>query len=233
MKIKTVNLTKIYTLGSSTITAVNNVNLEVNEANFIAILGPSGSGKTTLLNLIGLNDYPTSGKIFFDDKDVLALSHSERRKIRLSRLGFIFQTFNLLPTLNALENVELPMALAGKPQKEQREKAVKLLEAVGLGNRLYHRPKELSMGEMQRVAIARALANNPEVIIADEPTGELDSKTAKEIISLLFNINRNEKKTVIVATHDEKIVDVADAIYTIYDGKIELQTEKATKAQNL
>ncbi|MGB9777869.1 MAG: ABC transporter ATP-binding protein [Candidatus Bathyarchaeales archaeon] len=224
MRIKTVNLTKIYSLGSSTITAVNNVNLEINEASFIAILGPSGSGKTTLLNLIGLNDYPTSGKIFFDDKDVLALSHSERRKIRLSRLGFIFQTFNLLPTLNALENVELPMALAGKPQKEQRDKAVKLLEAVGLGNRLYHRPKELSMGEMQRVAIARALANNPEVIIADEPTGELDSKTAKEIIALLFDINRNEKKTVIVATHDEKIVDVADAIYIIHDGKIKLQS---------
>jgi putative ABC transport system ATP-binding protein len=219
-----VNLTKIYTLGSSTITAVNNVNLEVNEASFIVILGPSGSGKSTLLNLIGLNDYPTSGKIFFDYKDVLALSRSERRKIRLSRLGFIFQTFNLLPTLNALENVELPMALAGKPQKEQREKAVKLLEAVGLGNRLYHRPKELSMGEMQRVAIARALANNPEVIIADEPTGELDSKTAKEIISLLFEINKNEKRTVIVATHDEKIVSVADTIYTIHDGKIKLQS---------
>jgi ABC-type lipoprotein export system ATPase subunit len=224
MKIKTVNLTKIYTLGSSTITAVNNVNLEVDEASFIAILGPSGSGKSTLLNLIGLNDYPTSGKIFFDYKDILALSRSERRKIRLSRLGFIFQTFNLLPTLNALENVELPMALAGKPQKEQREKAVKLLEAVGLGNRLYHRPKELSMGEMQRVAIARALANNPEVIIADEPTGELDSKTAKEIISLLFEINKNEKRTVIVATHDEKIVSVADTIYTIHDGKIKLQS---------
>ena len=223
MKIKTVNLTKIYTLGSSTIKAVNNVNLEVNEASFIAILGPSGSGKSTLLNLIGLNDYPTSGKIFFDDKDVLGLSRSERRKIRLSRLGLIFQTFNLLPTLNALENVELPMALAGKPQKEQREKAVKLLEAVGLSERAYHRPKELSMGEMQRVAIARALANNPETIIADEPTGELDSKTAKEIISLLFEINKNEKRTVIVATHDEKIVDVADAVYTIHDGKIKIQ----------
>ncbi|MEM3697807.1 MAG: ABC transporter ATP-binding protein [Candidatus Bathyarchaeia archaeon] len=224
MKIKTVNLTKIYSLGSSTITAVNNVNMEINEANFISLLGPSGSGKTTLLNLIGLNDYPTSGKIFFDDKDVLALSRSERRKIRLSCLGFIFQTFNLLPTLNALENVELPMALAGKPQKKQRERAKKLLEIVGLGNRLYHRPKELSTGEMQRVAIARALANNPEVIIADEPTGELDSKTAKEIITLLFDINRNEKKTVIVATHDERIVDVADAIYTIHDGKITLQS---------
>ncbi len=220
MRIRTTDLTRIFRLGPSEITAVNKVNLEINEATFIAMVGPSGSGKSTLLNLLGLNDYPTSGKIFVDDADISLLSSGERRKIRLFRMGFVFQTFNLLPTLNALENVELPMALAGKPRKEQRKKALKLLEAVGLGNRLYHRPKELSMGEMQRVAIARALANNPEIIIADEPTGELDSKTAKEIIALLFDINRKEKTTVIVATHDEKIVDVADTIYTIHDGKL-------------
>jgi len=223
MEIKTVNMTKTYRLGSSMITAVDKVNFEVNEAKFIAMVGPSGSGKTTLLNLIGLNDSPTSGKIFIDDTDASLLSGSERRKIRLLRMGFIFQTFNLLPTLNALENVELPMALACKPQKEQREKAVRFLEDVGLGKRLFHRPKELSMGEMQRVAIARALANNPEIIIADEPTGELDSKTAKEIISLLFEINRKEKTAVIVATHDEKIVRLADAIYTIQDGALGLK----------
>jgi len=223
MEIKTVDLTKTYRLGPSEITAVNKVNLEVNEARFIAIVGPSGSGKSTLLNLVGLNDYPTSGKIFTDDADASLLSNSKRRKIRLFRMGFVFQTFNLLPTLTALENVELPMSLADKPQKEQREKALKLLETVGLGKRLFHRPKELSMGEMQRVAIARALANNPEIIIADEPTGELDSKTAKEIIALLFDINRKEKTAVIVATHDEKIVDVADAIYTIQDGRLRLE----------
>jgi putative ABC transport system ATP-binding protein len=223
MEIKTVDLTKTYRLGPSEITAVNKVNLEVNEARFIAIVGPSGSGKSTLLNLVGLNDYPTSGKIFTDDADASLLSNSKRRKIRLFRMGFVFQTFNLLPTLTALENVELPMSLADKPQKEQREKALKLLETVGLGKRLFHRPKELSMGEMQRVAIARALANNPEIIIADEPTGELDSKTAKEIIALLFDINRKEKTVVIVATHDEKIVDVADAIYTIQDGRLRLE----------
>jgi len=223
MEIKTVNMTKTYRLGSSMITAVDKVNFEVNEAKFIAMVGPSGSGKTTLLNLIGLNDSPTSGKIFIDDTDASLLSGSKRRKIRLLRMGFIFQTFNLLPTLNALENVELPMALAGNPQKEQREKAVRLLEDVGLGRRLFHRPKELSMGEMQRVAIARALANNPEIIIADEPTGELDSKTAEEIISLLFEINRKEKTAVIVATHDEKIVRLADVIYTIQDGELRLR----------
>jgi ABC-type lipoprotein export system ATPase subunit len=224
MKIKTVDLTRIYKLGLSEIVAVKKVSIEVNENQIVTIVGPTGSGKTTLLNLLGLNDYPTSGKIFIDNIDTSLLSTSERRKIRLFRIGFVFQSFNLLPTLTALENVELPMALAGKPEEEQKKRAVRLLEVVGLGNRLYHRPKELSMGEMQRVAIARALANNPELIIADEPTGELDSKTAKEIIALLFDINRSEKRTVIVATHDEKIVDIADTIYAIYDGKIKIQS---------
>jgi ABC-type lipoprotein export system ATPase subunit len=223
MKIRTVDLTKTYHLGSAEITAVNKVNLEFNEPSFITIIGPSGSGKSTLLNLIGLNDHPTSGKVFIDDTETSQLSGGERRKIRLLRMGFVFQTFNLLPTLSALENVELPMTLAGKPQIEQRQKAVELLGAVGLNNRLFHRPKELSMGEMQRVAIARTLANSPEIIIADEPTGELDSKTAKEIISLLFRINREEKTATIVATHDEKIVDAADFIYKIQDGKLKLE----------
>jgi|YelNatPaOPRAMG01_1025707.scaffolds.fasta_scaffold12630_4 putative ABC transport system ATP-binding protein len=223
MKIKTVDLTRIYKMGSSEIVAVNKVSIEVNENQIVAIVGPTGSGKTTLLNLIGLNDYPTSGKIFIDSIDTTLLPASERRKIRLFHIGFIFQSFNLLPTLTALENVELPMALAGKPEEEQKKRASELLETVGLSDRAYHRPKELSTGEMQRVAIARALANNPKVIIADEPTGELDSKTAKEIISLLFNISKNERKTVIAATHDEKIVNFADVIYTIYDGKIKLK----------
>jgi putative ABC transport system ATP-binding protein len=224
MKIKTFDLTKAYHLGPSEVVAVNKVNFETDKPNFIAVIGPSGSGKSTLLNLIGLNDYPTSGKTFIDDVDASLMSNSERRKIRLFRIGFVFQAFNLLPTLNALENVELPMSLASKPQKEQREKATRLLETVDLGNRLSHRPKELSMGEMQRVAIARALANNPEIIIADEPTGELDSKTAKGIISLLFEVNRKEKVAVIVATHDKKIVDVADKIYTIQDGELKLES---------
>ena len=226
MEIKTVDLTKIYSVGSSTITAVDKVSFEVNEARFIAIVGPSGSGKSTLLNLVGLNDYPTLGKVFIDNADASLLSSSKRRKIRLFRMGFVFQTFNLLPTLTALENVELPMSLADKPPKKQREKALGLLETVGLGKRLFHRPKELSMGEMQRVAIARALANNPEIIIADEPTGELDSKTSKEIIALLFDINRKEKATVVVATHDEKVVDVADAIYSIQDGNLRLESQR-------
>ena len=223
MNIKTTGLTRIFRVGSSEITAVNNVSFEIDEAKFIAIVGPSGSGKSTLLNLIGLNDYPTHGKIFIDKKDASLLSGRERRRIRLSRIGFVFQTFNLLPTLTSLENVELPMSLAGKSQKEQREKAVRLLENVSLGDRLRHRPKELSIGEMQRVSIARALANDSEVIIADEPTGELDSKTAKEVIGLLFDVNRKRQTTIVVATHDEKVVKVADTLYTISDGKLKLE----------
>jgi len=218
--VKTLELTRVYRLGASHIVAVNKVNLEIEEATFVSIVGPSGSGKTTLLHLIGLNDYPTSGKVFFKGMDTSLLKEKERRKIRLQNMGFIFQTFNLLPTLTALENVELPMALANVPQKTQRERTVQLLKAVELGNRLQHRPRELSMGEMQRVAIARAMANNPSVIFADEPTGELDSKTGFEIIKMLANLCRERKTTVIVATHDERIAEMSDLTYRICDGSI-------------
>ncbi len=220
MRIRTVDLTRKFRVGPSEIAAVNGISFEVEESKLTAIVGPSGSGKSTLLNLIGLNDCATSGGIFIDDIDASRLSGHKRRKIRLRRMGFVFQTFNLLPTLSALENVEMPIALAGISQKEQRKKASKLLDAVGLDSRFSHRPKELSMGEMQRVAIARALANNPEVIVADEPTGELDSGTAKEIIALLSEINKKERATVVVATHDEKVVEVADKTYTIQDGRL-------------
>lgn len=223
MKIRTEELTRTFRIGSSEIAAVDRVDLEINDHDFIAIVGRSGSGKSTLLNLIGLNDRPTSGKIFIDDADASQLSSSQRRNTRLFRIGFVFQTFNLFPILNALENVELPMALAGKPRSLQSERATSLLKAVGLDKRLHHRPKQLSMGEMQRVAVARAMANNPEVIIADEPTGELDSKTAEEIITLLHDIHRKDRKTVIIATHDEKIVTLADAVYAIHDGKMKIQ----------
>jgi putative ABC transport system ATP-binding protein len=223
MRIRTVDLTKTYRVGLADICAVNKVNLEVDGAEFIAVVGPSGSGKSTLLNLVGLNDVPTSGKIFVDEADASGFSGGRRRRFRLLRMGFVFQTFNLFPTLNAVENVELPLALAHKPRMDQRERAVKLLETVGLGDRIFHIPRELSMGEMQRVAIARALANNPEIVIADEPTGELDSVTAGEIISLLSNISKKEERTVIVATHDEKVVDVADTVYRIQDGRLTAQ----------
>jgi putative ABC transport system ATP-binding protein len=220
MRIKTVNLSRSFQVGSSQIAAVKAINMEIADPKLIAIVGPSGSGKSTLLNLIGLNDYPTSGQVLINDADTSLLSSRKRRRIRNTSMGFVFQTFNLFPTLSALENVELPMSLTKKPQAEQSEKALKLLERVGLAHRSNHRPKQLSMGEMQRVAIARALANNPEIIIADEPTGELDSNTAKEIINLFQDINRADKTTIIVATHDEKIVDAADTVHTIQDGQL-------------
>ena len=220
MIINTTDLTRVYRPATSSIVAVNRVNLQIEEATFVAIVGPSGSGKTTLLNLIGLNDHPTSGKVFFKGKDTSLLTNRTRRKIRLQNIGFVFQTFNLLPTLTALENVELPMALAKVPRKTQREKATQLLDAVGLTNRLRHRPKELSTGEMQRVAIARALANNPSLILADEPTGELDSETGSEIVKLLSDLCRKQKTTVIVATHDEKMIEMADITYRIRDGSV-------------
>ncbi|TET19126.1 ABC transporter ATP-binding protein [Candidatus Bathyarchaeota archaeon] len=218
--VRTLELTRIYRLGSSRITAINKVNLEVDKANLVAIIGPSGSGKTTLLHLIGLNDHPTFGKVFINEKDTSLLAEKERRKIRLQNIGFVFQTFNLLPTLTALENVELPMALANISQETQRRRAVQLLETVGLASRLQHRPKELSTGEMQRVAIARALANSPSLILADEPTGELDSETGFEIIKLLSDLCRKQKAAVIVVTHDEKMVEFADVTYRIRDGSI-------------
>jgi len=221
--VKAVELTRIYRLGSSHITAVDKVNLQVDEANLVSIIGPSGSGKTTLLHLIGLNDTPTSGKILFNGDDTSFLSESERRKTRLQRMGFIFQTFNLLPTLTALENVELPMALAKFSQKEQMGKTVNLLETVGLAERLQHRPKQLSAGEMQRVAIARALANNPSLILADEPTGELDSKAGCEIINLLSELCKNQNIAVVLATHDERMAEVSDVTYRICDGVITLE----------
>jgi len=218
--VRTLELTRIYRLGSSRITAVNKVNLEVDKANLVAIIGPSGSGKTTLLNLIGLNDHPTSGKVFINEKDTSLLTEKKRRKIRLQNIGFVFQAFNLLPTLTALENVELPMALANISQETQRRRAVQLLETVGLASRLQHRPKELSTGEMQRVTIARALANSPSLILADEPTGELDSETGFEIIKLLSDLCRKQKAAVMVVTHDEKMVEFADVTYRIRDGSI-------------
>jgi putative ABC transport system ATP-binding protein len=226
MRIRAESLTRIYNMGTSKIIAVDNVNFDVSEEEFTAIVGRSGSGKSTLLNLIGLNDRPSSGKLLINNIDAFGLSNRELRKIRLRRMGFVFQTFNLFPVLSSVENVELPMALAGKSRETQREEAVRLLDAVGLGNRLTHRPKQLSMGEMQRVAIARALANDPEIVIADEPTGELDSKTAKEIIALLSDIHRTEKKTVIVATHDERVVEIVDTVYLIEDGKLTLETRQ-------
>lgn len=216
MIIETQKLTKTYQFGLSTITAIKNVNLEIENGTFVSIIGPSGSGKTTLLNLIGLVSYPTSGKIFFKGEETSQLSGRERTKFRLSNIGFVFQTFNLIPTLTAQENVELPMAFAGVKPDTQRGRAKSLLQSMGLTHRTCHRPKQLSAGEMQRVAIARALANNPSLIIADEPTGELDTQTGSNMINLLLNLCKTQGKTIVIATHDEKIKKIADVVYESY-----------------
>jgi putative ABC transport system ATP-binding protein len=217
--VKTLDLTREYRRGASVIRAIEQVNLDVEGGTFVSIVGPSGSGKSTLLYLIGLCDRPTSGKVYFKERDSSRLTERELREIRLREIGFVFQTFNLLPTLTARENVELPMAMANVPTGNQSRRAIQLLESLGLGDRVEHRPKELSVGEMQRVAIARALANNPSLIIADEPTGELDSKTGLEIVNLLSSMCK-EERTVILATHDERITAMSDVVYRIQDGKL-------------
>jgi len=219
--VETINLTRIYHVGASEIRGIKEVNLGIEEGTFTVILGPSGSGKSTLLHIIGLLDRPTSGKVLFKGRDTTLLSDQERRDLRLRSIGFVFQTFNLLSTLTALENVEMPLALAGIKPSEQRGEAVRLLEDVGLGHRLYHRPSKLSVGEMQRVAVARALVNSPSLVIADEPTGELDSKTGQEVLDLLSSFCREKGVTVLVATHDERVEKMSDRAYRLLDGVLQ------------
>jgi len=214
------SVTKIYGKGRLAVKALDEVSFNVRRGEFLVIMGPSGSGKTTLLNILGLLDKPTQGKVFFLGKDVSRLNDAEASKIRAKHIGFVFQTFNLIPWLTALENVEIALAIAGYPFYKRRRRARELLEAVGLGGRLHHRPTELSGGEQQRVAIARALANNPEVILADEPTGNLDSKSGEVVINILKELSLKQNRTVIVATHNPRIAKVADRIIYLHDGKI-------------
>lgn len=210
---------KIYKMGETEIRALNGVTLNVEKGEFLSIVGPSGSGKSTLLNIIGCIDIPTSGEVFLDGDDVSKLKDRELTKIRLNKIGFIFQQFYLIPTLNARENVELPMKEAKMPREERRKRVSKLLEHVGLGERERHYPNQLSGGEQQRVAIARSLANSPSVILADEPTGEIDSETSEKIVTLLKKLNSEQKVTLIVVTHNLKVAGYADRSITLEDGK--------------
>ncbi|MGB8779618.1 MAG: ATP-binding cassette domain-containing protein [Candidatus Bathyarchaeia archaeon] len=218
--LKAEGLSKIYTLNKRKIPALSGVNLQVNKGEFVAIMGPSGSGKTTLLNVLGCLDKPTSGKMVLDQVDVAKLPDKQLCKIRRNKIGFIFQTFNLLPYLNAAENVELPMESTRKSKTERKEKARKLLELVGLGGREEHRPQRLSAGEQQRVAIARALANDPAIILADEPTGNLDTKNKYEIVRLLANLNIDRGTTIIMVTHDSQVASHTERMLLLQDGKI-------------
>jgi len=218
--IKLENVWKIYQLGKVELPVLKGINLEIAPGNFVVILGPSGSGKSTLLHIIGLLDTPTKGKVFLRDQDTSQLSEDELAQIRGKKIGFIFQQFNLLPNLTALENVMIPMVFQGIIEKERTERAEFLLESVGLKERILHRPFELSGGEQQRIAIARSLSNNPEVIVADEPTGNLDSTTGQKIMETLINLHEKEQKTIIVVTHDPAIAEYSEQIINIKDGQL-------------
>lgn len=214
------NVWKVYQLGKVELIALKDANLKIVPGVFLTIMGPSGSGKSTLLNLLGLLDIPTKGKVLVKGKDASELSEAQLSQIRGKIIGFVFQEFNLLPHLNALENVTLPMIFQGRSKDERKEKAKELLIRVGLEERILHQPAELSGGERQRVAVARAFANNPEMVIADEPTGNLDSMTGKKIMEILTDFHKREGKTIVVVTHDPHIAEYSKEIVNIQDGQI-------------
>jgi putative ABC transport system ATP-binding protein len=218
--IKLVEVYKIYKMGEVEVRALNGMNLEIKEKEFIAIMGPSGSGKSTAVNLIGSLDLPTKGHVYLDGKDISALNESDLAILRGKKIGFVFQRFNLIHTLSALENVMLPMMFQEVEETKRQNRARQLLEMVDLGGRMHHKPLEMSGGEQQRVAIARALANDPDVVIADEPTGNLDSKTGEQVIELLQRLHEREGKTIIMVTHDEKLARKAQKIVCLLDGRV-------------
>jgi len=212
---------KSYRMGKVLVPALRGVSFDVEEGELLTIFGPSGSGKSTLLHLVGCLDRPDGGEIVVNGLNVLKLSDDKLAELRLTKIGFVFQFFNLLPRLTALKNVELPLTIAGVPEKEALGKAKEMLRLVGLEPRMNHRPSELSGGEQQRVAIARALVNNPKIVLADEPTGNLDTKTGWEIVQLMKELNEEKNQTFVVVTHDSNIAEAADRIVHLKDGLIE------------
>ena len=219
MLIKIENLVKIYKLGEVEVPALRGINLQIDRNEYVAIMGPSGSGKSTLMNIIGCLDVASEGKYYLNDTDVSILNDDQLAEIRNKEIGFVFQTFNLLPRANALHNVELPLIYNGTPRSMRKQLAQEALERVGLGDRIYHRPNELSGGQRQRVAIARALVNKPSIILADEPTGNLDSKTGEEIMEIFEQLHR-AGNTIILVTHEEYIAKHSNRIIKLLDGKI-------------
>lgn len=225
------NLTKIYGMGDIKVTALNDINLRIRENEFVAIMGPSGSGKSTLMNILGCLDRPTSGHYFLAGDDVSVMDKEQLAKIRNQHLGFVFQSYNLLPRTSALENVMLPMLYirnGSMTEQEQKDRALTALEAVGLADRVEHQPHELSGGQAQRVAIARALVNNPVLILADEPTGNLDSKSGCEIMELLNDLHENGS-TIVMVTHEDEIAEFSQRIIRLRDGKIDTDIQNGAR----
>ncbi|MFH1656500.1 MAG: ABC transporter ATP-binding protein [Candidatus Nealsonbacteria bacterium] len=227
--IKLNNVWKIYQLGKVELPVLKGVDLEIDPGSFVTIMGPSGSGKSTLMYLLGFLDTPTKGEVFLEDKNVSSFSQDELAEIRGKKIGFVFQQFNLFQNLTALENVMLPMIFQNVSEQERKKRAAKLLKSVDLEKRINHKPAELSGGEQQRIAIARSLANNPEILIADEPTGNLDSSTGKIIMDILVGLHKKEKKTIIVVTHDPNIAQYSEEVINIQDGKILRNHSKSKK----
>jgi len=211
---------KVYRMGEVEVPALRGLTLTVREGEFVAIMGPSGSGKSTSMNMVGCLDVPTKGSVLLDGNDISTLQESDLAQIRGKKIGFIFQQFNLVMTLTALENVMLPMVFQGIPKEERVSKAESLLALVGLQDRINHRPSELSGGQQQRVAIARSLANDPQMILADEPTGNLDSTTGESVMSFLTDLNKKRGKTIVLVTHDEHVASHADRIEILKDGAV-------------
>jgi putative ABC transport system ATP-binding protein len=219
--VRTIDVKREYNMGAEIVHALRGVTISINRGEYISIMGPSGSGKSTLFNMIGGLDKPTSGKIYIDEVDIAQLDAYELAWMRCHKVGYIFQTFNLLPTQSALENVMFPMIMAGLKTDEAQDKAAEILNRVELGHRMMNRPAEMSGGQQQRVAIARAFANDPAIILADEPTGNLDLNTGRHIIELLRQMNRERGVTIISATHDHKMLAVSDRIIWIRDGQVD------------
>jgi putative ABC transport system ATP-binding protein len=226
--VRTENLHKSYVLGAGAVGALRGVDFRVARGEFVAVMGPSGCGKTTLLNLIGGIDAPSRGRVWVDGVEISSLSDDALADLRCQRLGYVFQFYNLIPTLTARENVETPMHFRGASRRDRRDRASALLGRVGLADRADHKPGELSGGEQQRVAIARALANDPALVLLDEPTGDLDSATGQEVLGLLQRLNREEKVTLVVATHDAQVASLATRVVRLRDGRVESEQRNAS-----
>jgi len=219
--VRALGVRKTYLMGAHEVHALNGVDFSVRRGEYISIMGPSGSGKSTLFNMIGGLDKPSAGRIYIDEVDIAALNPAELAWLRCHKVGYIFQTYNLIPVATALDNVMLPMTFAGMQQADAQDKAVEILRKVGLGERILHKPLQMSGGQQQRVAVARALANDPAILLADEPTANLDKRTGQQIIELMKQINATESVTVITATHDHKMLAISDRIAWVRDGRIE------------